>query len=348
MIKHTTILASIALIFLGGCSRKKPQELRFPILKQSPGTAIPLSNWQGKQERVIWKEFEREDLAMDVYYPPESISKVSPVHVYIHGGGWHEGSSLEVRQRKEVGSVFVRLAAKGYVGFSIDYRLIGWKTDTRLVQQVQDCKDAIRFIYKHKERWNIDPERMGVWGNSSGGHLALMLTVSSDEHFKDDSELADYPSAVKCGVSWYGMVDFTAPEITHGSLSSAARELFGARFTDDADAWKRGSPLSYLNIDTPPILHIHGKLDQIIPFSQAMHLQRAGIERNANVTVIPVMNTGHHWFVENKDTIPSAEDISKITADFIVEYTRPDQGEKSGWVRGDRLQTRRVKQESKK
>lgn len=337
----------VAFIQCAGCSADPTPPPSTAPKKAKIVEEFPLANWTGRRENVVWKTIDTATLQMDIYYPLTASDSKAPAHVYLHGGGWVAGKKEQPRQNGEVGRVFVHLAQRGFFGFSIDYRLIESTDRILLLHQITDCKDAMRFIHKNAETWNIDPNRIAIWGSSAGSHLAMMTALTKNDEFPGVPELRNYPSNVRCCVSWYGFTDFTDAEIiSDSSLSRDVSRLFAASYENDKDAWKRGSPLSYLSINSTPIMHIHGQLDEVVPFSQAMRLQREALRRDADVLVLPVLNTGHQWYVENTDTVPSAEDICKITADYIVEYTRVDREKHSGWVSGQRLRQRKPRQES--
>ena len=61
---------------------------------------------------------------------------------------------------------------EGYAVASIDYRLTG---DAPFPAQIEDCKAAVRWLRANAERYHFDADKVGVWGHSSGAHLAALL-----------------------------------------------------------------------------------------------------------------------------------------------------------------------------
>ena len=110
-----------------------------------------------------------ESLRLDLYVPEKSDRK-PPLLVWIHGGGWTKGS------KSQFNPIFVRLTAEGYAAASIDYRLDGLVSHPR---QIHDCKGAIRWLRANADKYGYDVTRIGAGGGSAGGHLVLLLGLSS-------------------------------------------------------------------------------------------------------------------------------------------------------------------------
>jgi acetyl esterase/lipase len=91
-----------------------------------------------------------------------------PVIIYIHGGGWMQGSHKGLRNET--------LAAQGFFTISIEYRL---SHQAIFPAQIEDVRDAVRRLHAHADEYHIDLNRIGVWGHSAGGHLASLLGTSS-------------------------------------------------------------------------------------------------------------------------------------------------------------------------
>ncbi|MEN6334882.1 MAG: alpha/beta hydrolase, partial [Phycisphaerales bacterium] len=115
---------------------------------------------------------ERQKL--DLYLPktaegqPATNSK-RPLIVWVHGGAWLEGNKN--------GCPAVRFTADGYAVASINYRL---SQHAIFPAQIQDCKAAIRWLRANADKHGIDPNRIGVWGASAGGHLVALLGTAGD------------------------------------------------------------------------------------------------------------------------------------------------------------------------
>ena len=116
-----------------------------------------------------------------------------------------------------------RLARRGYSCFAIDYRLA---PKHKSPAQIDDCRDAVRWIRQHASRYKTDPGRIGAIGYSAGGHLVAMLGVSGGvkqlegslgQHTKLDSRVA----AV---IDFCGPTDFLRMNDVAGSIDHDAAD----------------------------------------------------------------------------------------------------------------------------
>jgi acetyl esterase/lipase len=141
-----------------------------------------------------------EELKMDVYTPAGDTETERPVILYFHTGNFlptpQNGQPTGTRTDSTAVEVCTRLAKLGYVVASCDYRL-GWNpqsTDQSVrvntlinaaYRGVQDCRTAIRFFRKSAaeggDPYGIDPERVVVWGQGTGGYIAY-AAATIDEY----------------------------------------------------------------------------------------------------------------------------------------------------------------------
>ena len=139
-------------------------------------------------------------LSIDLHLPEPMPKDAPPLFVFVHGGSWTSGT-----KRDEP----VWLATKlGFAAASIDYRLT---TQAAFPAPVKDCKAAIRFLRSHAWEYGYDPDRIGVLGNSAGGHLALLLGLTPDDPDLDrDAGDPNVSSAVQAVCSMGGPADADA------------------------------------------------------------------------------------------------------------------------------------------
>jgi acetyl esterase/lipase len=230
---------------------------------------------------------------------PTSAAPV-PAVVYIHGGGWFNGSRLPIP------SGVSALCSKGYAVASIDYRL----TDTAIwPAQIQDSKGAVRWLRAHAATYNLDPDRFAAWGTSAGAQLASMLGASGDEgtvtigNATVDLEGATggntgFSSRVKAVVSWYGYGDllqmsFYPTTLNHDSNGSPESRLVGNWMQRVPERTASASPVTFVSPDDPPFLVMHGTIDDTVPFNQSELLVDALRRNGVRLTWVPVPNAGH-------------------------------------------------------
>lgn len=111
-----------------------------------------------------------ERLKLDLYVPETDDHLPKPVFVFIHGGGYKEGS------KRDAADFSTALAQRGYAVVSIDYRL---KKDPdanmylTLNDDYEDISDAIGWIREHSKEYGLDVGKLAIGGDSAGGHLAM-------------------------------------------------------------------------------------------------------------------------------------------------------------------------------
>src|SRR5687767_8759314 len=140
-------------------------------------------------------------LRLDLYLPSDGEGPF-PVLVWIHGGGWMEGS-----KNLAPNSFQVRQTARGYAVASINYRL---SQQAIFPAQIHDCKAAVRWLRAHAREYNLDPDRVASWGSSAGGHLATLLGTSGDVEDLEGSVGGnlEFSSRVQATVDMFGPSNF--------------------------------------------------------------------------------------------------------------------------------------------
>jgi acetyl esterase/lipase len=228
-------------------------------------------------------------LKLDIYRPKTDAARPRPVIVWIHGGGWQNGDKSSGRGR--LGGY---VASGDFVGVSVGYRLTSvasWPA------QIHDCKAAIRYVRANASRLGIDPDKIGVWGSSAGGHLVSMLGTSGDvAEVEGDLGTSGVSSRVACVVDFCGPSDFAT--IGRGSprLNEPGQpvyKLLGGPASEKPDVAKQASPLTFVSQDDPPFLIVHGTVDRTVPIQQAEVLFEAQKKAGVDTTFVKIEGGGH-------------------------------------------------------
>lgn len=245
-------------------------------------------------------------------YLPEGGERPLPVIMWLHGGGWRFGD-------RKLGPDLSRyFAERGFAMVRIDYRLSGEAT---FPAQIHDVKAAIRWVRAHSNRYGLDGEHIGLWGSSSGGHLAaLAATTGSGILEGEENEYADQPSDVQAVVDGYGPTDFLQmdeqrdpsgkpsddPEsiqLPPGKRSSDADSLesllLGAPIETRPDLVRLGNPIMYVKAGAPPFLILHGLSDTAVPAHQSVLLYEALTAAGNDVTLCLIKGLGHGFLNRN-------------------------------------------------
>jgi len=221
-------------------------------------------------------------LRMHLISPKEKPATPLPVLVWVHGGGWSGGNRDSGLGRS------VPMAAQGYFCASIEYRLSGEAT---FPAQIEDCKCAIRYLRAHHEKYGIDPERIGVWGSSAGGHLVALLGTSAGvKELEGTGGWQDFSSEVQAVCDLCGPSDFLFwGEDSH----PAVRMLLGGTVAEKKDLARLASPVTHVQKKCPPFLIIHGDQDKVVPYQQGEALQKALKAEGVDVTYHLEPGMGH-------------------------------------------------------
>jgi acetyl esterase/lipase len=270
--------------------------------------------FSGTIETVVFKSVDGQEIAMDLYQPNKPAQGLSPVHVYVHGGGWVSKDRHAARLPHTLG-VFELMGDQGWVGISADHRLVGGATT--LDDAVADVKDLLRYLRLFGRDHGIDPDRMSLWGASSGGHLALMAALSEQGEFPGDPSLSGVPARVASVVSWYGPTDLSA--WSRSSVERAMKLEKVLRTTPDEDPgeYARLSPISYLDGKTVPVLLVSGESDAETPPEQSIEFYKAALEHGFPCSLVLVKGAGH-MFMLPPSSAEVLHDIQRMTADFLM------------------------------
>ena len=218
-----------------------------------------------KRRGVVYHQDGTLRLRLDVYRPADAAldGRPRPAVVQVHGGGWIAGSRLE-----QGIPLLNHMAANGWIGFNIDYRLSPRAT---LPDHVIDVKRAIAWVREHAEELGVDPGRICLTGGSAGGHLAALAALTAgDRSLQPGFEDAD--TSVAAAVPFYGVYDMLDEDAVYyeGLRSWLLEEIvIKRRRVDDPDAFRAVSPTHRVHAGAPPFLVFHGERDTLVPVDDA-------------------------------------------------------------------------------
>jgi acetyl esterase/lipase len=242
-------------------------------------------------------------LKMHILRPKTTPKEAMPVLVWIHGGGWQAGS-----KDSGIGRLSP-YAQRGYFCASIEYR---FSSEAVFPAQIEDSKCAIRFLRAKAKEYNLDPERVGVWGMSAGGHLvALLGTAGQVKELEGKGGWPEFSSRVQAVCDFCGPADFLAwADKSH----PAVLKLLGGPVKDNKDKAVKASPVSHISKNVPPFLIVHGDQDNTVPLSQSESLHEALKKAGADVTLHVVKGGGHGF---------GSPEIDKLVSEFFDKHLKP-------------------------
>jgi acetyl esterase/lipase len=251
-------------------------------------------------------------ITLDVYIPTTGDGPF-PVVIRIHGGGWQSGTN------QPIAGLYVTLLQQGFAIVSPRYRLTSeaaqWApSPVTFPAQIHDIKGAVRWVRANAAQLNLDPTRVGVCGESAGGHLSALLGVTGGvttytragatvdmEGFVGGNR--QWSSRVQAVADYFGPSDLVNmnPDITtppggidHDAPTSGESRLVGwddpgqgmgdiranldnpvAPYPMLAAITLGASPVTHVDAGDPPFFIAHGEQDVVVPFNQSVRLRDA-------------------------------------------------------------------------
>jgi acetyl esterase/lipase len=216
------------------------------------------------------------------------------VVIAVHGGGWQAGSRASYKHWGPF------LARNGYALFSIDYRL--GKAGT-YPGSVYDLKAAVQFVRAKAADLGVDPERIGLMGDSAGGHLAALVGLAPDQFSTEHRSDPNYAvsASVKAVICFYGVNDMLA-QWQHDQIARPRDQItekyLGASPMQNRRVYFDSSPVSYATADRnrARFLLIHGTADDVVdPATQSQAFQNALNQAGIYVRRFVIPGAGHFW-----------------------------------------------------
>lgn len=236
---------------------------------------------------------------LDLYVPSTASSKnPAPLILYIHGGGWKEGTF-----RNGIDHYYPQfLLTKGIAFATIDYRLA---PNATYPSQDTDSNCAYTFLMQHATKFGIRPTRIGIMGDSAGGQLAAMEALTGEAHNNTAAVALLYPVTDL----WY--------QITEKDDRNALLYL-GTR---DEEIARRASPLFAPLTTTASFLLLHGESDTVVPISNSQRFYDRLIANGIDAQLITFPGAGH-GFGDNANSKEQKEAEPYITS-FFVQHLQP-------------------------
>jgi acetyl esterase/lipase len=310
---HSTILKLVAAITVLAGSSVAIADDR-PTNRKSARQDSPFAKWDKNSDGfltrkdLIYAVVGDRKLPLDLYIPEKS-KQALPLVIWIHGGGWRSGSKANPRKA-------LSLLKHGYAVASVEYRLSG---EAIFPAAIEDCKAAVSFLRLNAAKYNLDPNRFGAWGSSAGGHLVALLGTTNDvSDFNTHDVCKQASPAVQAVCNWFGPTDFLRmndfkSRIDHDSPSSPESKFIGGSIQKNKQQVARANPITYVSKSDPPMLIMHGDVDQLVPFNQSELLIAALRKQKVESTLYKVKR-GDHGF---GGAVDKPEKLFKLVVNFF-------------------------------
>lgn len=277
---------------------------------------------------IVYAVVDGHELKLDIAVP-KVLKAPAPAIMDIPGGAWR------VVNKSVEDAVFY--ATHGFVGVSITHRT----SDIAVFPAaVHDCKTAVRWLRAHAEKYRIDPDRIGVTGFSSGGHLAVLLgTSGGDPYLEGEGGYHEYSSRVQAVVDHFGPTDFMKMNDTelkdhmdHFAEDSPESLFLGGPLKEKAELARLANPIAYIDAKDPPVFIGHGEMDGMVVIGQSELLYSALKNAGVATEFIRVKHADHMYrpHTWNAEVEPSIEEMNEKTIVWFRRHLGDPELEPSG------------------
>jgi acetyl esterase/lipase len=253
----------------------------------------------------VYAERDSGQLKADVYMPPGEGP--FPGVLVVHGGAWRMGT------RGQLAGVAELLARHGFTAVAISYRLA---PQYKFPAQIEDCKEAVRWMRANASRLKIDPEHIGGYGYSAGAHLVSLLGAT-DPHdgLEGVAEPGTLPSTrLQCVACGGAPCDLRVIPADVDGLSF----FLGGSPATCPEQYRLASPAAFVSPDDPPMFFFHGEDDQLVPLASPEHMRAALAKAGVTADLYIVPKLGHTATAMDRGAIDRA-------IVFLAEHLKPQE-----------------------
>ncbi len=259
--------------------------------------------------------YSTHSAAVGDLYVPKSGSGPFAAVVYIHGGGKRTEKIGGTRGgfRRQAAA----MAAKGFVGFSIEYRFLD---DDAFPGCIYDAKAAVRWLRANAKRYRIDPDHIGAAGGSWGGYIVAFLGTTGDmPEFEGDGANRGFSSRVQAVAAFNPAIDLVA--FGNGSRKgpvSTFDEYLRAKYSEDPALWAKASPMTHAGKSSASFLFLHGTRDTTVLMAESEGLMNKLRTAGVHAELFSADGAGHAFF----HGPPWFEPTLNRMAEFLTKYLK--------------------------
>jgi len=246
--------------------------------------------------KITYKEIDNHVLSLHILEPVDMEDKVRlkgtrPCVIGIHGGGWNSGDPSMTY------AILWEFVKRGWIGISIEYRLLDTSKNIGVIDCVKDVKSAIRFVKEHAPELSVDSARLTLLGLSAGGHLAASaVMLDSINDASDNKWITTIPNHL---ILYYPVLDI--------SINGYGNQKIDTN-------WQQLSPLHHIRENLPNILIFHGMKDDVVPLKGILEFQKKVVESGNSCDLIIHGKGGHGYFLYEKSYY---EEVIEQTFSFL-------------------------------
>lgn len=237
------------------------------------------------REKIVYTRVGERELLLDAYLPKKKDA--SPAVLVVHGGAWRSGN------RRQLKGYARSLAEMGFVCFAIDYRLA---PAHRFPAQIEDCREAVKWIRKNAEQYNVNPQKLGAIGYSAGGHLVSLLGTTGEAPTRKNGQVDTRLQAIVAGGA---PTDFR----WFPDNGKWAEFLFGGNLDTQRDLFNAASSAAFVDRDDPPMFFFNGTNDRLVPFAWTESCFKALRKAGVRTELHRIEGAGHLQAAMNHEAL---------------------------------------------
>jgi acetyl esterase/lipase len=213
---------------------------------------------------------------LDLNLPPDRNSKTKVI-VFIHGGGWREGS------KEQFSSIIGKFVAQGFATVSINYRHADIEQHISYVELLEDIDQSLLFLRAKSGEYVYNPDDVCLFGHSAGAHLSLLYAYRNNSQHQVTSVIS-----LSAPTNLRALLDV-------GNFADLLYNLVGS---DDLSKFDDASPISHVSSGAVPTYCFHGLADPSVPYTQSQDLYDELMQKNSTANKLQLLENEGHDFSE--------------------------------------------------
>ena len=201
------------------------------------------------REKIVYSKVGDRELLLDAFVPKREGDL--PAVLVVHGGAWRSGNRQQLRTYAK------ELAKRGIVCFAIDYRLA---PEHKFPAQIEDCREAVKWIRANATEFKVDTERLGAIGYSAGGHLVCLLATTGE---RPKEENGNVDTRIKAAAAGGAPTDFRS----FPDNGKWAEYWMGGDLRTCPDLFREASATAFVDKEDAPVFFFNGTVDKVVPIA---------------------------------------------------------------------------------
>ena len=227
------------------------------------------------REKIVYSKVGDRELLLDAFVPKREGDL--PAVLVVHGGAWRSGNRQQLRTYAK------ELAKRGIVCFAIDYRLA---PEHKFPAQIEDCREAVKWIRANATEFKVDTERLGAIGYSAGGHLVCLLATTGE---RPKEENGNVDTRIKAAAAGGAPTDFRS----FPDNGKWAEYWMGGDLKTCPDLFRDASATAFVDKEDAPVFFFNGTVDKVVPIAWSQSCYEALKSIGVKTEMHTIEGAGH-------------------------------------------------------